>query len=80
MSNLCQNPSVSRISILLALIKKYLDKKNKLYAILWKILTFMKFCGDDCDIYENKKMFISSASWEILNIMFLDRISKYNGG
>ena len=37
----------------------------------------MKFCGD---IYENEKEFISNASWDILNRMFFNRISKYNGG
>ena len=26
--------------------------KKIVYAILWKILTFMKFCGDYYDIYE----------------------------
>ena len=40
----------------------------------------MKFCGDYYDIYENKKLFISNASWEILNRMFFNRIPKYNGG
>ena len=28
-------------------------QKTNLYAILWKILTFMKFCGDNYDIYED---------------------------
>ena len=54
--------------------------KTKLLAILWKIVTLMKFCGDYYDIYENKRIFISNASWEILNRMFFNRISKYNGG
>ena len=40
----------------------------------------MKFCGDYYDIYENKIIFISDASWEILNRTFFNRISKYNGG
>ena len=40
----------------------------------------MKFCGDNYDIYENKKMFISNASWEISNRTFFNRILKYNGG
>ena len=40
----------------------------------------MKFCGDYYDIYENKTIFISNASWEILNRTFFNRISKYNGG
>ena len=61
----------------LAPYKKYVDKN--LYAILWNILTFMKFCGDYSDIYEEKKI-ISNASWEILNRTFFNRISKYNGG
>ena len=30
----------------------------------------MKFCGDYYDIYENKRIFISNASWEILNRRF----------
>ena len=55
-------------------------QKTNLYAILWKILTFMKFCGDYYDIYENKIIFISNASGEILNRTFFNRISKYNGG
>ena len=37
-------------------------QKTNLYAILWKILTFMKFCGDYHEIYENKRIFISNAS------------------
>ena len=40
----------------------------------------MKFCGDYYDIYENKRIFISNASWEILNRTFFNRISKCNGG
>ena len=40
----------------------------------------MKFCGDYYDIYENKRIFISNASWEILNRTFFNIISKYNGG
>ena len=40
----------------------------------------MKFCGDYYDIYENKKIIISNALWEILNRTFFNRISKYNGG
>ena len=38
---------------------------KKLYAILWKILTFMKFCGEYYDMYEHKNKFISNALWEI---------------
>ena len=53
-------------------------QKTNLYAILWKILTFMEFCGDDYDIYENKRIFISNESWEILNRTFFNRMSKYN--
>ena len=53
--------------------------KNQIYVILWKILTFMKFYGDYYDIYENRRVFISNASWEILNRTFFNRISKYNG-
>ena len=40
----------------------------------------MKFCGDYYDIYENKIIVISNASWEILNRTFFSRISKYSGG
>ena len=40
----------------------------------------MKFCGDYYDIYQNKRIFINNASWEILNGTFFNRISKYNGG
>ena len=32
----------------------------------------MKFCGDYYDIYENKIIVISNASWEILNRMFFN--------
>ena len=55
-------------------------QKPNLYAILWEIVTFMKFCGDFYDIYENNRIFINNASWEILNRTFFNRISKYNGG
>ena len=40
----------------------------------------MKLCGDYYDIYENKRIFISDASWEILNRTFFNTISKYHGG
>ena len=40
----------------------------------------MEFCGDYYDISENKRIFNSNASWEILNRTFFNRISKYNGG
>ena len=44
----------------------------------------MKFCGDYYDIYENKRIFISNASWEILNRTFLTefqsrRLASYHG-
>ena len=55
-------------------------QKTNLYDILWKILTFMKFCRDHYHIYENKIICISKASWEILNRTFFNRILKYNGG
>ena len=62
------------------LITKYEDKKQIYMLFLWKILTFITFCGNYYDICENQKMFISNASWEILNRTFFNRISKYNGG
>ena len=34
-------------------------QKPNLYAILWKILTFMKLCGEYYDIYENKIIFLA---------------------
>ena len=34
----------------------------------------MKFCGDYYDIYENRRIFISRASWQILNRTFFDII------
>ena len=40
----------------------------------------MTFCGDHYHIYENKIIFNSKASWEILNGTFFNRILKYNGG
>ena len=40
----------------------------------------MKVCGVYYDIYINLFFFISNASWEILNVTFFNRISKYNGG
>ena len=36
----------------------------------------MEFCGDYYDTYENKRIFISNASWEILNRTFFTRILK----
>ena len=61
-------------------LQEICGQKPNLYAILWKTLTFMNFCGDYNDIYENEKKFITNASWEILNRTFFNRISKYNGG
>ena len=80
MSSLCQNLSVSKNKPLTCINQETCGQKPNLYAILWKILTFMKFCGDNYDIYENKRIFIGNASWEILNRTFFNRISKYNGG
>ena len=40
----------------------------------------MKFCGDYYDSYENKRIFISKASRQILNRTFFRQNSKYNGG
>ena len=37
----------------------------------------MKFCGDCYDIHENKRIFISNASWEISNIV-LNRLVQFN--
>ena len=80
MSNPCQNLSVSKNKPLTCINQEICGQKRNQYAILWKILTFMKLCGDYYDIYENKRIFISNASWEILNRTFFNRISKYNGG
>ena len=63
MSNLCQNLSVSKNEPLTCINQEICGQKPNLYAILWKILTFMKFCGDYYDIYENKRIIISNASW-----------------
>ena len=71
MSNLCQNLSRNQ---------EICGQKTNVYTILWEILTFMKFCGDYYDIYENKRFFISNASREILNRTFFNSISKHNGG
>ena len=51
-----------------------MDKKQIDMLFLWTILTFMKFCGDYYDIYENENNFISNASWEILNRTFFNSI------
>ena len=40
----------------------------------------MKLCGDYYDIHENTHFFIDNVSLEILNRVFFNRISKYNGG
>ena len=79
MSNLCQNLPVSKNKPLTCINQEICGRKPNLCAMLWKILTSMKFCGDYYDIYENKRIFISNASWEILNRAFFNRISKYNG-
>ena len=65
MSNLCQNLSVSKNYPLNCINQEICGQKPNLYVILWKILTFMEFCGDYYDTYENKRIFISNASWEI---------------
>ena len=80
MSNLCQNLSVSKNLPITCINQEICRQKTNLYAILWKIVTFMKFCRDYYDIHENKKKVISNASWDILDGMFFNRISMYNGG
>ena len=80
MSNLCQNLSISKNWPLICINQEICGQKTNLYVILGKILTFLKFCGDYYDIYENTRFFISNASWEFLNRTFFKRISKYNGG
>ena len=70
----------SMYKIVTCINQEICGQKTKLYAILWRILTFIKFCGEYYDIYENKIIFISNASWEIFTRMFFNRISKYNGG
>ena len=46
-------------------------------------MTFIQFCGDYYDIYENKNVFISNASWEILkkNVFQQNfwRLASYHG-
>ena len=37
----------------------------------------MKFCGDYYNIYENKRILISNASWEILDRTFGNREDNY---
>ena len=80
MSNLCQNLSVSKNYPLTCINQEICGQKLNLYAIFWKNFTFMKFCGDYYDIHEKKIIFISNASWEILNRTFFSRLSRYNGG
>ena len=55
MSNLCKNVSVSKIKPLTCINQEICGQKPNLYAILWKILTSITFCGDYYDIYENEK-------------------------
>ena len=71
MSNLCQNLSVSKNYPLTCINQEICRQKLNLYAIFWKNFTFMKFRGDYYDIHEKKIIFISNASWEILNRTFL---------
>ena len=80
MSNLCQNLSVSKKYPLTCISQEICGQKLNLYAIFWKFFTFMKFSGDYYDIQEKKIIFISNASWEILNRTFFSRISRYKGG
>ena len=80
MSNVCKNLSISKNQPLTSINQEICGQKTNLYAILWKIWTFMKFCRDYYDVYENKRIFISNASWENLNRTFFNRMSKYNGG
>ena len=63
MSNLCQNLSVSKNQPLTCFNQEICAQKPNLYDILWKILTFMKFCGDYYHIYENKRMEVSKLPW-----------------
>ena len=46
MSSLCQNLSVSKNLPLTFINQEICGQKPNLNAILWKILTSMKFCGD----------------------------------
>ena len=50
---LCQNQSVSKNKPLSCINQEICGQKTNLYANLWKILTFMNFCGDYYDVYEN---------------------------
>ena len=80
MSNLCQNLSESKNYPLTCINQEICGQKLNLHAIFWKFFTFMKFRGDYHDIHEKKIIFISNASWEILNRTFFSSISRYNGG
>ena len=80
MFNLCLNLSLSKNYPLTYINQEMCRQKLNLYAIFWKMFTFMKFCGDYYDIHEKKIIFISDASWKILNRTFFSRVSRYNGG
>ena len=54
MSNLCQNLSESRKKPLTCINQEICGQKPNLYVIWWKVLTFMKFCGDYYDTHKNK--------------------------
>ena len=62
MSKLCQNLSVSKKKPLTCINQEICGQKTNSYAILWKILTFMKLCGDYLDIDENERIFASNAN------------------
>ena len=70
-----------KISLLLALIKKYVDK-NQIYMLfcgkIWLSWNFVQITLIFMKIKEFS--FNSNASWEILNRTFFNRIWKYNGG
>ena len=72
--------SIQKLYPLTCINQEICGQKLNLYAIFWKNFTFMKFRGDYYDIHENKIIFISNASWEILNRTFFSRVSRYNGG
>ena len=57
MSSLCQNLLASKNWPPSCINQEICGQKIHLYAILWKILTFMKFCGDYYDIHENERIF-----------------------
>ena len=63
--------TIQKLALAFTCINQEISRqKTYLYAILWKTLTFIKFCGDHYDIYENEKKIISNASWEILDRTF----------